>query len=97
VLSTAFSGEQSIEEVQGFIGAPEEIRTPDPQIRSGVILHGEPVRARSYPARPLPRPSLLRSKMTTLFYDGYGREVARRQMPIMFLDHPGVGMADDAK
>ena len=28
--------------------------------------------------------------------DGIG-DVARRQMPIMFLDHPGVGMADDAK
>ena len=28
--------------------------------------------------------------------DGIG-DVARRQMLIMFLDHPGVGMADDAK
>ena len=29
-----FSGEQVIVEVTDFIGAPEEIRTPDPQIRS---------------------------------------------------------------
>jgi hypothetical protein len=34
---TLFSGEQVIAEVPNFIGAPEEIRTPDPQIRSLVL------------------------------------------------------------
>ena len=39
---------------------PKRFELLTPRFVSGVILHGERVRARSYRARPLPRPSRLR-------------------------------------
>jgi hypothetical protein len=38
-LPNEVTGQIEIQEVAQFIGAPEEIRTPDPQIRSLVLVH----------------------------------------------------------
>src|SRR5262249_1545792 len=54
---TSFPRDMSVREAPDFIGAPEEIRTPDPQIRS-LVLYPAELRARlAHRAGNVPEPS----------------------------------------